>query len=129
MHRIEVLEQSGKARLLAALLLNACFLVFTVLIVRIGFESNDDLALAAYVDGQMAVSTAHVPYLNIVLGALLKGIYDLLGRAAAWHTRKYCCSSSCSCETGKREATVARLRHTSSTGRMRRHLTLPYLSS
>ncbi len=86
MHRIEVLEQSGKARLLAALLLNACFLVFTVLIVRIGFESNDDLALAAYVDGQMAVSTAHVPYLNIVLGALLKGIYDLLGRGAAWHT-------------------------------------------
>ena len=86
MHRIEVLEQSGKARLLAALLLNALFLFFTVLIVRIGFESNDDLALAAYVDGQMAVSTAHVPYLNIVLGALLKGIYDVLGRGAAWHT-------------------------------------------
>ncbi len=85
MRRIEQWEQSGKARLLAALLLNALFLLGTALLLHIGFESNDDLTLAAFVDGQMAVPTAHIPYVNIALGALLKGIYGLLGRGVAWH--------------------------------------------
>ena len=72
--------------LLAALLFNALFLALTLLGYRVGFESNDDLTLAAFVDGQMAVPTAHIPYINIVLGALLKGIYTILGRGVAWHT-------------------------------------------
>jgi len=74
------------ASLRAALLLNAVFLILTVVIVRVGFESNDDPTLAAFVDGQMANSTAYIPYINIVLGAALKGIYDILGREIAWHT-------------------------------------------
>ena len=72
--------------LLAALLFNALFLALTLLMYRVGFESNDDLTLAAFVDGQMAVPTAHIPYINIVLGVLLKGIYTVLGRGVAWHT-------------------------------------------
>ena len=79
-------EQSSGASLRAALLLNAVFLVLTVLFVRVGFESNDDPTLAAFVDGQMAQSTPYIPYINIVLGWLLKLVYDLLGRDAAWHT-------------------------------------------
>ena len=86
MHRIDQLDRSRGARLLAALLLNALFVLATVLLVRVGFESNDDLTLAAFVDGQMTVPTAHIPYLNIVLGALMKGIYRILGQGAAWHT-------------------------------------------
>ena len=74
------------ASLRAALLLNAVFLVLTVVIVRVGFESNDDPTLAAFADGQMANSTAYIPYINIALGAALKGIYTLLGREIAWHT-------------------------------------------
>ncbi len=74
------------ASLRAALILNAVFLMLTVVIVRVGFESNDDPTLAAFVDGQMANSTAYVPYINIVLGAALKGIYNVLGREIAWHT-------------------------------------------
>ena len=74
------------ASLRAALILNAAFLILTIVIVRVGFESNDDPTLAAFVDGQMANSTAYVPYINIVLGALLKGIYTVLGREIAWHT-------------------------------------------
>ena len=70
----------------AAFLLNAVFLALTVVIVRVGFESNDDPTLSAFVDGQMANSTAYIPYINIVLGALLKGIYTVLGRDIAWHT-------------------------------------------
>ncbi|MBO5496357.1 MAG: hypothetical protein J5967_03055, partial [Oscillospiraceae bacterium] len=71
---------------MAALAFNALFLALTLLLYRIGFESNDDLTLAAFVDGQMAVPTAHIPYINIVLGVLLKGIYTVLGRGVAWHT-------------------------------------------
>jgi len=74
------------ASLRAALLLNAVFLILTVVIVRVGFESNDDPTLSAFADGQMANSTAYIPYINIVLGAALKGIYDILGREIAWHT-------------------------------------------
>ena len=74
------------ASLRAALILNAVFLVLTAVIVRVGFESNDDPTLSAFVDGQMANSTAYIPYINIVLGAALKGIYNVLGREIAWHT-------------------------------------------
>ena len=86
MHRIDRLNGSGSARLLAALLLCVLFLLLTVSLVRVGFESNDDLTLAAFVDGQMAVPTAHIPYLNIVIAALLKGVYRVLGQGAPWHT-------------------------------------------
>ena len=79
-------DRTRGASLRAALILNAVFLALTVVIVRVGFESNDDPTLAAFVDGQMANSTAYVPYINIVLGALLKGIYTVLGREIAWHT-------------------------------------------
>ena len=91
MHRIDRLNGSGGARLAAALLLCVLFFLLTVSLVRVGFESNDDLTLAAFVDGQMAHPTAHIPYINIALGALLKGIYDLLGRGAApaWHSLSY----------------------------------------
>ena len=81
-------ERSAGASLRAAFILNTVFLVLTVVFVRVGFESNDDLTLAAFVDGQMAQSTPYIPYINIVLGWLLKLTYDVLGRDAAWHT--YC---------------------------------------
>ena len=79
-------QRSRGASLRTALILNAVFLMLTVVIVRVGFESNDDPTLAAFVDGQMADSTAYIPYINIVLGAAMKGIYTVLGRDVAWHT-------------------------------------------
>ena len=79
-------EHSAGACLRAALLLNAVFLALTVIVVRVGFESNDDPTLAAFVDGQMAQRTAYIPYVNIVLGALLKLLYTVLGRELAWFT-------------------------------------------
>ena len=79
-------ERTGGASFRAAVILNAVFLILTVVIVRVGFESNDDPTLAAFVDGQMAQSTAYVPYINIVLGAALKAVYNILGRDTAWHT-------------------------------------------
>ncbi len=77
---------SGALRLLGAALLNGAFLALTLLLMAPGFESNDDLALAAFVDGQRAVKSACIPYINAVLALLLKGIYELLGDGAPWHT-------------------------------------------
>ena len=79
-------EKTEQRCLAAALVFNAAFLALALLLYQIGCESNDDLTLAAFVDGQMAVPTAHIPYINIVLGVLLKGIYAVLGRGVAWHT-------------------------------------------
>ena len=47
--------------LTAALVFNALFLALALLLCRVGFASNDDLPLAAFVDGQMAVPTAPIP--------------------------------------------------------------------
>ena len=79
-------NESRLLRLIAALLLNAVVLGFIVLIVNIGFESNDDLTLAAFVDGQMANPNAHIPYINYVYALLMKLVYDLFGRGVAWYT-------------------------------------------
>lgn len=84
MRSLARLEQRRGAAWLAALLLCAGFLGLTLLLVPVGYESNDDLTLAAFVDGQMAQRTAHIPYLNIALGALLKLVYGVLGRGAVW---------------------------------------------
>ena len=73
-------ERSSGASFRAALFLNAAFLILTVILVHVGFESNDDLTLAAFVDGQMAQSTAYIPYINIALGAVMKLVYRVLGQ-------------------------------------------------
>ena len=77
-------NESRLFRLIAALALNALVLGFIVLIVNVGYESNDDLTLAAFVDGQMANPDAHIPYINYVFAWLLKLVYDVFGRGAAW---------------------------------------------
>ena len=79
-------NESRLLRLLAALALNVIVLCFIVLIVNVGFESNDDLTLAAFVDGQMSNPDAHIPYINYLYGLLLKLVYDVFGRGVAWYT-------------------------------------------
>ena len=73
-------------RLLGAAVLNALFLALLLVFIAPAFESNDDLALAAFVDGQMAEKSARIPYISYPLALLLKGIYTVLGEGAAWHT-------------------------------------------
>ena len=77
-------NESRLLRLIAAVLLNALVLSFIVLIVNVGYESNDDLTLAAFVDGQMSNPDAHIPYINYVFALLLKFVYDVFGRGVAW---------------------------------------------
>ena len=70
--------------LIAAAMLNALVLAFILLIVNVGYESNDDLTLAAFVDGQFAKADAHIPYINYVFASLLGFVYDIFGRNVAW---------------------------------------------
>ena len=78
-------NSGAKLRLLGAVLLNALVLACMLVFIQPGFESNDDQTLAAFVDGQMAVKDAHIPYMNYVLTNLLKGLY-LLGDTLPWFT-------------------------------------------
>ena len=57
-------SKSRWIRLAAAAALNGAVLAFILLIVNVGFESNDDLVLSAFVDGQMSNPDAHIPYIN-----------------------------------------------------------------
>ena len=77
-------NESRIFRALAAVLLNALVLSFILLIVNVGFESNDDLTLAAFVDGQMSNLNAHIPYINYLFALLMKFVYDVFGRGVAW---------------------------------------------
>lgn len=79
-------NNSAALRLLGSALLNALVLACMLLIVAPGFESNDDQTLAAFVDGQMAVKDAHIPYMNYVLTNLLKAIYTAGGDSLPWFT-------------------------------------------
>ena len=79
-------SDSRGLRLAAAALLNAVVLGFILLVVNVGFESNDDLVLSAFVDGQMSSPDAHIPYINYLYGLLLKFVYDVFGRGVAWYT-------------------------------------------
>ncbi len=79
-------NNSTGLKIICSLLLNALFLAAALLIMPPVFEANDDLTLAAFADGQMAVKCTYIPYINYVLALLLNGIYRLLGESIAWHT-------------------------------------------
>lgn len=81
----EKIAGSAGCKWAAAFAVNAAFLAGALLMISPAFEANDDLALAAFVDGQMAVKCAYIPYINYVLALLLKGMYTLLGEGTAWH--------------------------------------------
>ena len=70
----------------AAAGLNALFLCCALLFIAPHFEANDDLTLAAFADGQMAVKCGYIPYINFVLAQMLKGIYTVLGESVTWHS-------------------------------------------
>ena len=48
---------------------------------EVRFEENDDLTVQKFLDGQTAVKTPFVVYINYFLALLLKGLYDLCGNA------------------------------------------------
>lgn len=78
---------SPRLKWAAAIALNVLFLACALLLFAPGFESaNDDLTLAAFVDGQMSETCAHIPYINYLLALLMRALFSLPGASIPWHT-------------------------------------------
>lgn len=73
-------------RLLLAFAVNAAFLAVMLTCFASMWETNDDLFISKFVDGQLSRKTAFVPFLNICLGWLLKTVYTLLGDGFNWYS-------------------------------------------
>ena len=73
--------KSDGARLLFAIGLNLAFLLVLLLCFEVRFEENDDLTVQKFLDGQTAVKTPFVVYINFFLAKLLIFLYDVSGNA------------------------------------------------
>lgn len=72
-------------RVLLAFLINAAFLFVMLRYFYPQWETNDDLLISKFVDGQLSRKTAYVPFVNICLGWLLKTVYTALGDGFNWY--------------------------------------------
>ncbi len=79
-------EQSRRLKLALALAINLAFLALMLTCYEPRFETNDDVLISKFVDGQFSVKTAYVPFLNIVLGWALKMLYTLGGDSFNWYS-------------------------------------------
>ena len=73
-------------KILAAFLINAAFLMLMLLCFEPRFETNDDVFMSKFVDGQMSVKTAYIPFINICLGWALKMLYVIGGDGFNWYS-------------------------------------------
>ena len=79
-------EKGRRANLALALGVNAAFLALMLLCFAPMWETNDDLLMSKFVDGQLSRKTAYVPFINICLGWTLKTLYTLLGDGFNWYS-------------------------------------------
>lgn len=79
-------HKNGRLRLLAALLVNAGLLLVLLCCFTPRFETNDDVLMSKFVDGQMGEKSAYIPFINIVLGFLLKLLYTMGGAGLNWYS-------------------------------------------
>ena len=86
MKRRSLWEERAWPRVLLALAINALFLAVMLTAFAPMWETNDDLFMSKFVDGQLSHKTAYVPYINILLGALLKGLYSTFGNGFNWYS-------------------------------------------
>lgn len=73
--------ESDRAKLMFAIGLNLTFLLVMLLCFEVRFEENDDLAVQKFLDGQTAVKSPFVVYINFFLAKLLIFLYDISGNA------------------------------------------------
>ena len=71
-------------KVLVAFVINAAFLALMLTCFEPRFETNDDVLMSKFVDGQFSVKTAYVPFINICLGAFLKLLYTIGGDGFNW---------------------------------------------
>ncbi|MBQ3703307.1 MAG: hypothetical protein II885_11195 [Oscillospiraceae bacterium] len=73
-------------RVLLAFAVNAAFLAVMLKTFAPMWETNDDLFISKFFDGQMAHKTAYAPFINICLGWLMKTVYAALGDGFNWYS-------------------------------------------
>lgn len=79
-------HKDGRLRLAAAFLVNAAVLLALLCCFTPRFETNDDVLMSKFVDGQMAEKSAYIPFINIVLGFFLKLLYTVGGEGLNWYS-------------------------------------------
>ena len=79
-------HKDGRLRFLTALLVNAALLLVLLCCFTPRFETNDDVLMSKFVDGQMAEKSAYIPFINIMQGFLLKLLYTIGGEGLNWYS-------------------------------------------
>lgn len=79
-------HRDGRLRLAAALLVNAAVLLVLLCCFTPRFETNDDVLMSKFVDGQMAEKSAYIPFINIIQGFFLKLLYTVGGEGLNWYS-------------------------------------------
>ena len=79
-------HKNGRLRLLAAFLVNAGLLLVLLCCFTPRFETNDDVLMSKFVDGQMGEKSAYIPFINIVQGFFLKLVYTIGGEGLNWYS-------------------------------------------
>ena len=79
-------NQKAWPRILLALGLNAAFLFIMLRFFAPMWETNDDLFISKFFDGQMAHKTMYAPFINICLAWLMKTVYTVFGDGFNWYS-------------------------------------------
>lgn len=79
-------NQKAWPRILLAFAINAAFLLIMLRFFAPMWETNDDLFISKFFDGQMAHKTSYVPFINICLGWFMKTVYTALGESVNWYS-------------------------------------------
>lgn len=79
-------HKNGRLRLLAAFLVNAVLLGLLLCCFTPRFETNDDVLMSKFVDGQMAEKSGYIPFINIIQGFFLKLLYTIGGEGLNWYS-------------------------------------------
>ena len=82
----EAWQTRGWVKLAAAVIINAVFLALMLTCFAPVYETNDDLFLSKFVDGQLSHRTIWMPYVNIVLACLIKVLYGAFGTGFPWYS-------------------------------------------
>ena len=73
-------------RILLAFAVNAVFLAVMLRFFAPMWETNDDLFISKFFDGQMAHKTIYAPFINICLAWLMKTVYTAFGDGFNWYS-------------------------------------------
>ena len=82
----ETWEKRAWPRVALAFAINLLFLAVMLTAFAPAWETNDDLLISKFFDGQLSHKTIYAPYIHIFLGILFKLLYSVLGDGFNWYS-------------------------------------------